>query len=61
MYDKPPKMLAVELPEPVHRAMHQEAARQGIPAAKLVRNVLAEMPLFAPARIKPKPVRQLIK
>lgn len=61
MYDRPPKILAVPLPAPIHNAIHREAERRGISASALVRKSLVEMPMFAPTRIKKKQVRQLIK
>ena len=42
MYQRPPKILVVPLPAPIHQAVKREAAARGISASRLVRHMLAK-------------------
>lgn len=65
MYDpkRPPKLIGVHVPEPVHRILKREAAGLGISLSELVRlGLFAGLPfLQPPAKMPSSGVRQLIR
>lgn len=59
---RPPKVIGVHVPEPVHTILKREAAGLGISLSELVRRGLfAGLPFLQPPAKKPNGVRQLIR